>query len=364
VRRTVMLLLATLVSNSCAPWYVKHGFRSEEETRRLEALPRLRAAMQKDPYVFWHVGENGWVRLGDPALDALLPSLSDTQNGWRVSILQVLAKIKSRRAVPALIKCLADEASTVRQGAAVALGQSGDASPNVLEALGQAARNDSSPDVREAAVEALGRIGDSVPHVLDVLKQVAGSDQKSSVREMAAKVLRKLTMDGLAAGKTSAPRLGAIAALDKVAPVPGPAPSPAKKAVQIIAIFDIEDAARRFDTATLDQLTEYLASKVAELGSFKVVPRNQIRARLLQEKRRSFKKCYDETCQIELGKAVAAQKSLSTKLLRVGNQCAITSNLYDLKSETAERAVTAETDCSTDALMTGIRSMVKKLAAR
>jgi hypothetical protein len=134
----------------------------------------------------------------------------------------------------------------------------------------------------------------------------------------------------------------------------------------VVAVFDVQDASKknRVDQDTLDQLTEYLAAQLTEQVGFRVVPRNQLRERLAEQRNESYKKCYDESCQIELGKAVAAQKSLATKLLRVGNKCAITAILYDLKTETTEKATSADTDCNEDSLMEGVRTIARKLSGK
>jgi len=150
-----------------------------------------------------------------------------------------------------------------------------------------------------------------------------------------------------------------------VPPMPAPPPGPIRRVKKgtIIAVFDVEDAAGRLKDKELSQLTEYLATKLTEAG-FRVVPRNQLRARLVEEKKEGFKKCYDETCQLELGKAVAAQKSLATKLLQVGESCAVSATLYDLKTETTERAASARTNCSVNALMDGMEKIAGQLGGR
>jgi hypothetical protein len=146
-------------------------------------------------------------------------------------------------------------------------------------------------------------------------------------------------------------------------PRPAP-PTPARRGKPfIVAVFDVEDATSRWKDKTLSQLTDYLAAKITEVG-YRVVPRNQLRARLVEEKKEGYKTCFDETCQIELGKAVAAQRSLSTKLLQIGTSCAISSTLFDLKTETTERAASVRTDCSENGLMEGMEKIARQLAAK
>jgi len=147
-----------------------------------------------------------------------------------------------------------------------------------------------------------------------------------------------------------------------VASLQAPAPAriePKKPETIAVAVFDVE--APKLDDSSRDQLTDYLAAKLAQLGEFRIVPRDQIRSRLAEEKSESFKACFDQSCQIELGKAVAAAKSLSTKVLKVGSSCAMTSTLYDLRTEMVERGATIHTQCSDDALLIGVDQLVAQL---
>jgi hypothetical protein len=136
-----------------------------------------------------------------------------------------------------------------------------------------------------------------------------------------------------------------------------------KRRAAIVAVFDIEDQSGRIGNSVLAQLTEYLAAKVTQVAGYQVVPREQLRSRLVAQKRESFKQCYDQRCQIELGKAVAAEKSLATKLIRVGKTCALTSLLYDLKTEATERAATVKTECTEESLLGGMEQLARQLAA-
>ncbi len=73
----------------------------------------------------------------------------------------------------------------------------------------------------------------------------------------------------------------------------------------IVAVFDMEDRTSTFDKQVRDNLTEYLAVKLAE-GGFQVIPREQVRQRLLEKKRKMYKECYDSSCLVEMGRELAA----------------------------------------------------------
>jgi len=130
----------------------------------------------------------------------------------------------------------------------------------------------------------------------------------------------------------------------------------------IVAVFDLQDESRRFKKKTLDMFAELLCVTLTEVAGYKIVPRDQLRARLLEKKRQSYKLCYDESCQIELGKAVAANKSLATKIYKLGKKCILTSTLYDLKTETTDRAKSTETDCSVLGIIDGLKKISKQFS--
>ncbi|MCK5797483.1 MAG: hypothetical protein KAI47_09890, partial [Deltaproteobacteria bacterium] len=130
----------------------------------------------------------------------------------------------------------------------------------------------------------------------------------------------------------------------------------------IVAVFLVEDSAGKMSRKTAEELAGYLAIQLTATDTFRTVPRAQLRKQLSTTKKTGYKVCYDQSCQIEHGKALAAQKSLSTKILAVGKICTITSVLYDLKTETSEGAATTETGCSTGELLKGLKRIAQKLA--
>lgn len=152
----------------------------------------------------------------------------------------------------------------------------------------------------------------------------------------------------------------------RAAPVK-PAAAPAKPATAsaaprpVAAVFAIRDMADKTDPRLLEQLTEYLSTQLAQQLGFKVVPREQLRQRLRTTKTESYKACYDRSCQIELGRALAANKSVATTLIRVGDRCVFNISVIDLKSEAAERAASAQTRCDDESLLDGVTQAVQKL---
>jgi hypothetical protein len=128
----------------------------------------------------------------------------------------------------------------------------------------------------------------------------------------------------------------------------------------ILALFDMEDRGSGLKPQVLSNLVDYLAAKLTE-GGYKVVPRDQLLQRIKAQQKKSHKSCYDQSCQIELGRELAAQKSLSTKILRIGDTCQVTAVLYDLRQSTTDTAATAEAPCNVNKLLGAVKEISRKL---
>jgi hypothetical protein len=129
----------------------------------------------------------------------------------------------------------------------------------------------------------------------------------------------------------------------------------------IVAVFPIEAKQVKIRRKTLEVLNVFLPARLAASGAFQIVPRRELSDRLRKQKKASYKLCYDQKCQIELGRELAAQKTLSTQILKIGKKCVVTSSLYDLKKAATERGATSEGKCSEEGLMTSVKNIVYQL---
>lgn len=142
------------------------------------------------------------------------------------------------------------------------------------------------------------------------------------------------------------------------------APSSALAKKPIVAVFDIQAKAVRVKRSTLRMLSDYLATRLAAAGAYRVIPRSQLKKKLVAQKRKSYKNCYDQSCQIDIGKELAAGRSLATQLMKIGRKCVFTATLYDLRSSTTEKAATARCGCKEDDFVTCIDQVVRKISGK
>jgi hypothetical protein len=127
-----------------------------------------------------------------------------------------------------------------------------------------------------------------------------------------------------------------------------------------VAVFDVE--ATILKTKERAAMTEILAALLTRTGGFRVVPSEAIKRELARSKLDSYRACVDEKCQIELGKALAAEKVLRTRIIRQGKDCLTTSTLYDLRTEASDRAAVESSTCTTAELTRSLSRIAEELA--
>ena len=154
------------------------GLRDKEVRVRLAAL-----------YVLESLG-----RQAAPAVEAVTQTLTKDKNGfvrWGAArVLNNMAPLEAKKAVPALAEVLTDANKVVRLSAAQALECFGSQAKDAVKAL-IVAVGDAEPTVRMAALNALKAIGVAAHPATGAVVQALG-DQKPEVRASAAKALAHL----------------------------------------------------------------------------------------------------------------------------------------------------------------------------
>lgn len=340
------LLLSLIALAGCRPWYLTYGIASEAEARTAAAIPKLIRALESDDLDHAREASRALAAIGAPAVPALAAEL----RGGRHAAAWALGELgpAAAPAVPELTAALGHRDKHLRTGAVRALAAIGPPAAAAEAALRAALLADREDDVRREIPSALVAIRAGSSETLAALEQAASRDKGFRVRRAAREARDTLRFQALAGGGRDA---GARRAVSRPAAAPRP----------ILAVFELEDGGGVLATGARTELGDYLATQLVELARYRVVPRAQLRARLVAEKTGGYRPCYDEACQIELGRALAAQKSVAPRLVKLGARCTLTAKLYDLRSETAERAASVETDCDPARLLEAARQVALKL---
>ncbi|MCA9555711.1 MAG: hypothetical protein KC933_37115, partial [Myxococcales bacterium] len=121
----------------------------------------------------------------------------------------------------------------------------------------------------------------------------------------------------------------------------------------VMAIMDVDDVNKGVKTKAIDadlvrNIGDQLRIFVAERGVQTVDKSAQeaaFKESIARMKSESYGACYDDSCQIELGKALAATHILRSKITRFGSKCVLNGELIDLRSEVAVAAASSRGDC-------------------
>ena len=112
----------------------------------------------------------------------------------------------------------------------------------------------------------------------------------------------------------------------------------------------------------VEKFTEFLDASVGARG-FKMVARSEVRLEADRLRQESYKDCYDESCQIEVGKAVAAQKVVIARWYRIASSCTLSLKLLDLRTLLATTVLEEDYPCTEAGLQKAIRAGVRVLPA-
>jgi hypothetical protein len=118
----------------------------------------------------------------------------------------------------------------------------------------------------------------------------------------------------------------------------------------VVAVFEIKNSA---NVSSEDLLTLYglIGTELAATGQFSVVPNSDIKRALRDKKAESYNDCYDESCQIEIGKELAAEMTLATSIKKLGRYCIVSMQLYNLRTGASDRGATQRSSCRSDELL-------------
>lgn len=140
-----------------------------------------------------------------------------------------------------------------------------------------------------------------------------------------------------------------------------------------LAVMELQDQTRGLEASVLESLTDALRTQIAQSGTFIVIDKSRQAAALkklvTEEKRESYKACYDSRCQIPLGQALAADSILRTKLTRVGSFLLLNAELVDLEKEAVTGAAQARVLAQPragrdDRLLAAVSSVARQLTGR
>jgi len=131
----------------------------------------------------------------------------------------------------------------------------------------------------------------------------------------------------------------------------------------IVAVFPIEDATAKLSAKALRSLGDYFGAKLAASGRYLVVARADIDSALKEKKAASYQACYDQSCQIEIGRELAAQKVCQLQIIQLGDRCGVSATVYDLKTGASDKGAVEKGGCTENELVDTLEKVAATLVA-
>ncbi|MBW2699672.1 MAG: formylglycine-generating enzyme family protein [Deltaproteobacteria bacterium] len=131
----------------------------------------------------------------------------------------------------------------------------------------------------------------------------------------------------------------------------------------VVAVFDIQTKFLKLSSAKRNMLTELLGQELGVDGIYQVMPPGDVKRSLLEQSAESHKKCYDEKCQVELGRQLPANKLVTTTIMKTAGKCRVMASLYDLRRQTTDIVAKAKCACTEEGLVPAIEKVAAKLRA-
>lgn len=138
----------------------------------------------------------------------------------------------------------------------------------------------------------------------------------------------------------------------------------AQERVPSVLIFPIRLLGFSLNSAQQLDVRAYLGTRLTMEKVFRVMPEAQIKRDLGAAKVMSYQDCYDESCRLDLTKALSADKSLSVAVAKEEQMCRVTANLYDTVTEVTESAADVLSECSYVALKNAMKAVAAQLSGR
>jgi len=139
----------------------------------------------------------------------------------------------------------------------------------------------------------------------------------------------------------------------------------AQDALPVVAVFDIQSQSKRFKARFVRKLTDQFRVKLAETKKLIIVDRGEqereLKALLVEQQKASYKACIDEACQIPLGKMLAANQLLRTRISRFGKTYVLSSEILDVATGGSSNAATVKVDGTEDGMLAAVEILAGKL---
>ena len=135
-----------------------------------------------------------------------------------------------------------------------------------------------------------------------------------------------------------------------------------------LAVMAIDDQSEKLSERIKDSATILLRMHLSSSGQFIVIEEGRQKKMLMkivrEQRKESYKMCYDDKCQIPLGQALSADTILRSTVTELGGTFSIGVELIDLAKEAITKAANAEFDGTEEGMAEAVKKIVHDLTVR
>ncbi|HOW50519.1 MAG TPA: DUF1566 domain-containing protein [bacterium] len=129
-----------------------------------------------------------------------------------------------------------------------------------------------------------------------------------------------------------------------------------------VAVMEFDDQTKKLSKSMLETAAEYLRGELVASNQFIVISKDrQKKALIKEEKKESWKECYDQQCRIQLGQALSADTILTGTISKFSRSYILTLELIDLAKEATIKGAKVEFDSTEEGLKVAIGNVVAQI---
>ena len=131
-----------------------------------------------------------------------------------------------------------------------------------------------------------------------------------------------------------------------------------------VAVHEIQTDRVRLKPELLRVLRRSMAAGLAAAGGYRLVPEDKLREALMKAVKDSRKQCFAESCWIEVGQALNADRALTTRVMLLNGQCVVTAALFNVKTQVSERGGRVTGSCKEAGLQASFDRVLPQITGK
>ena len=111
----------------------------------------------------------------------------------------------------------------------------------------------------------------------------------------------------------------------------------------VVAVFPVTTVSFNPSASLRKSMWAYIETQVAETEGYRVVPHAALEAAISKRHRAFLSQRYDPSTQAEVGRQVAATRSVATRIIKIAGLCKVNVTVFDIARQVSTGSPSAST---------------------